>query len=81
MKTIALPKDLHRELVNLKLELGNKNTAELIEKLIVEYKKRQFQEFSREVRKRMKEKGISFEELLKRSKKIREEIADEWWPD
>lgn len=36
-----------------------------------------FLEYSREFRKRLKKKGISFKEFLKRAEKIREEIAEE----
>lgn len=79
MKTVALPEDLHKELVKLKLELGNKNTAKLIEELILSYKEQKFFLASELFRKKLREKGISFSELLKRSRKIKEEIADEWF--
>jgi predicted CopG family antitoxin len=77
MKTIAIPEDLHRELVSLKLEGANKNAAELIRKLIGEYKKKRILEFSNLFRKKLAEKNISFEEFLRRSDKIREELANE----
>jgi len=44
-------------------------------------KQEKFLKASRLFRKKLKEKGISFSELLKRSRKIREEIADERFPD
>ncbi len=81
MKTIAIPEDLHKELINLKLELNDKNAAELIRKLVLSYKEKRFLEASNLFRKRLGEKNISFEDLLKKSKKIRGDIADEWWSD
>ena len=81
MKTIAIPEDLHRELISLKLKEGNKNAAELIAKLISEYKKKKLDDFSSEIRERMQEKGLTLQELLRRSRKIREEIANERFSD
>jgi len=77
MKTIAIPEDLHRELVSLKLEGSNKNAAELIRILIMAYKKQRFLEASNIFKKKLSEKNISFEEFLRRSDKIRGELANE----
>lgn len=79
MKTIALPEDLHRELMELRLRKRNKNTAELIKELLYDYRERKFLEASALFRENLGEKNISFAELLKKSRKIREEIADEWF--
>ncbi len=79
MKTIAVTEENHRELVNLKLQEGDKQVNNLISRLISEHKQRKFLEAGELFRKVLKEKGISFKELLKRSRKIREEIADEWF--
>lgn len=76
MKTIALPEDLHRELLKLKIYNRNKNVAELIRKLVYEYRQKQFLEFSNLFRQRLKEKGMSFKEFLKKSEKIREELSN-----
>lgn len=81
MKTIGIPEDLHKELVNLKLEQRDKNIAELLRKLILAYREQRFLEASKLFRERLKEKKISLAQLLKESRKIREEIADEWWED
>ncbi|MBI3622474.1 hypothetical protein HY212_00135 [Candidatus Pacearchaeota archaeon] len=79
MKTIGIPEDLHKELIRLKLEGGNRNVAEIIKKLIYEYKKRQFLEFSDLFRESLAKNKKSFDTILKQSRKIREEIADEWF--
>ena len=81
MKTIAIPEDLHKELVTIRLEEGNKNAAELIRKLLIEYKRRKFEQASNFVIKAMKEKKLNLNELLKKSKKIREEVVNEQFPD
>ena len=79
MKTIGIPEDLHKELVELKLEENKKNAAELIEELVLEYRKQKFLKASGIFRKALKEKRLSFPALLKKSRKIRGEISDEWF--
>jgi|TARA_B100001971_G_C18069644_1_gene472385 predicted CopG family antitoxin len=81
MKTISLPEDIHRSLIELKLKEGNKTAADLIEKLIIEYQKKRLHDFSVKFKKSLKEKGMTIEEFLKESDKIREELADEWYPE
>ena len=79
MKTIAIPEDLHQKLMQLRLQKGSKNSAELIKELLYEYREKRFLEASNLFKKRLKEKNISFSELLKKSRKIRGEIANEWF--
>lgn len=79
MKTIGIPEDLHKELVELKLEEKNKNMAEIIKTLVVSYREQKFLELSQKFRSMLKKDGKSFSEFLKESRKIKEEIADEWF--
>ncbi len=79
--TIAIPLELRNKLVSLKMQEKYKNIAELIEMLYIEYRKQKFREASDLFRKKLNESGMTFDELLKKSRKIREEIADEWYPD
>ena len=81
MKTIALPEDVHKDLVNLKLEEGEKNTAEIIKRLVIEFKRKRFEEASKLFRIKLRDSGIDFAELLKRSRKMKEVITNEWYPD
>jgi predicted CopG family antitoxin len=81
VKTISIPEDLHKELIRLKLDYGDKNVADMIRKLIVFYKQQRFLEHSKKFREAIKKQGISFEEFLKRAEKIREGVADELFPD
>lgn len=81
MKTIAIPDELHKELMQLRIQKGDKNTAELIKKLILAYKEKKFLESSQKFRQMLKKKGKSFDEFLKDARKVKEEVADEWFPD
>ncbi len=64
-------------MMKLKLQRENKQITDIVTNSISEHKQKKFVEASRLFRKRMDEKGISLKELLKTSRKIREEIADE----
>ena len=76
MKSIAIPEDLHKEIMLLRLQKGNKNIAELIKELLYSYRQKQFLEASHLFKEELKKKNISFEKFLKDSDKIREELAD-----
>ena len=77
VKTISIPEDLHKELVKLKLDYGNKNIAEMIKKLILFYKEQKFLENSRKFREMLRKENKSFDDFLKELREIREEVADE----
>ncbi len=79
MKSVGISERVHRELMNLKINYGYKKTDALLEEMICEFKKEKLLEASRDIRKKMSERKISFKELMKKSKKIREEIYDEWF--
>ena len=81
MKTIGIPEDLHKELIKLKLDYGDKNVADMIKKLIICYKSQKLMEHSKRFKKILKKEGISFEEFLKKSEKAREEVSDELFPN
>ena len=52
MKTISLPEELHKKILELKIQEETKTSAELIEKLYMEYRKKKLQELSDLFRKR-----------------------------
>lgn len=81
VKTICIPEELHKELVMLKLNQGDKNISERIKELIIAYKELEFLKSSIKFREMLNKKGISFEKFLKDAEKIREEVADELFPD
>ncbi len=81
MKTIALPEDLHKELMKIKLDNGSKNVSEIIKALVAEHQKQKFLEASKMFRKMLKDSGESFDEFLKEARKVKEEVVNEQFPD
>ena len=77
MKTVAISEETHKDLVNLKLAERTGSTDELIHKLIIEYRKQKLEKASQMFRDAMKEKGLTLQDILKDTKKIRKEIYDE----
>ncbi len=77
MKTICIPEDLHKELINLKLDNGERNVAKILRKIMIEYKKKRLNQAGEMFRKSLDEKGITFDEFLESTKEIKEEVADE----
>jgi len=62
---VAISPELAKELKLLKMEEGLASIDEVIEKMLIEYKKRRFLEASEKFRERMKEKGLKLEDLTK----------------
>jgi len=79
MKTISISEELHKEIIDLKLEEKKRNAEELLEELVLEHKKMKFLEASTTFRKVLDAKKLSFPNLLIKSRKLREEISDEWF--
>ena len=75
--TIAIPLELRNKLFTLKMQEKSKNIAELIEMLYIEYRKQKFNKAREMFKEALDKSGMSFEEFLKSSRKIREEIVDE----
>ena len=65
MTTVAISPELAKELKLLKMEEGFASIEEVIEKMLVEYKKRRFLEASEKFRERMRGKGLKIEDLTK----------------
>ena len=63
--TVAISPELAKELKLLKMEEGFASIEEVIEKMLVEYKKRRFLEASEKFRERMRGKGLKIEDLTK----------------
>jgi hypothetical protein len=49
---------------------------ELLRELIIEAKKRYIDEFSKDLRKKLKEKGLTIDDILKSGRDIRKEILE-----
>ncbi|MEX0567611.1 MAG: hypothetical protein Q6363_000425 [Candidatus Njordarchaeota archaeon] len=61
--TIAVSEQVKLKLLELKLEEKARSIDELLRRMIIVYRKHKFLEASKRVRKRMKELGVSLEEL------------------
>lgn len=81
MKTIAISDELHNEIISMKIKEKAKTAEELLKKSLIAYRKQKLHEASEMFRNALAEKGITIEDFLKSSIKIREEIANEWYPD
>ncbi len=75
--TISIKKTTKKELKRLKEIYETKSMDELLRILIVQEKKRRIDEFSDEFRRRIKEKNLTLEDIIKSGEKIREEILKE----
>ena len=64
MTTIAISRDLRIKLKELKISENAKSLDELLRRMLIVYKKYRFLEASIKIRKRMRELGISLEELV-----------------
>ena len=62
--TVAIPPEVAKELKLIKVEGNYKSLGEVIEKMLVEYKKRRFLEASEKFRARMKKKGLKPADLI-----------------
>ncbi len=80
-KSVIVSEKVHNELMKLKMQEKIKNFDSLINNLIIEYKKQKLNDISKKFKESLDKRGITFDELLKKSRKIREEISDEWYPD
>ena len=72
--TISIKKATKKELNRLKEIYESKSMDDLLRILIVQEKKRRIDEFSDEFRRRLKEKDLTLEDIIKSGEKIREEI-------
>lgn len=78
MKTLALSDETHRQLMEMKLQMGYKSVDELERDMISEFRKKRLDEASEWFRRGLKESGLTFRQFLKRSEKIRKELANEY---
>jgi len=81
MKTIALPEDLHKELLRLKLDHGSKNVSDILRKMLNAYRRQRFLQASKMFNEMLRKSGKSFKQFLKDADKIKEEVVNEQFPD
>ena len=75
--TISIKEKTKKELKKLQERFDSKSIDELIKKLIVQAKKKHINEFSKDFKTRLNQKGLTLEDIIKSGGKIREEILKE----
>ncbi len=75
--TISIKNNTKKELKKLQEMYEAKSMDELIKKLIVQAKKQYVTEFTKDLKTRLGEKGLTLEDLFKSGEKLREEILKE----
>ncbi len=75
--TISIKERTKKELKKLLEMYDAKSMDELIKTLIVQAKKDYINRFSKDFKKRLEEKGLTLEEIIKSGEEIREDILRE----
>jgi predicted CopG family antitoxin len=75
--TISIKKNTKSELKKLKQQFEAKSMDELVRKMIFYTKKKVIDDFSRDFKTRLKEKGLTLEDIHKSGENIRKEILKE----
>lgn len=72
--TISVSEEAKKELARLKIELGYPSMDSLIKDAIVEMRNRKFEDASKLFREKLKEKGLTIEDIQRESALIRREV-------
>ena len=75
--TISIKEKTKKELKKLQQMYDVKSMDELLKKLIVQAKKNYINRFSKDFQRRLKERGLTLEEIIKSGEEIRNEILKE----
>lgn len=78
MKTLAISEGIHRQLMQLKVQMGYSSVDALEEDLISVFRKKKLHEASERFRKGMDARGLTLDKLLRESRKVRKELADQY---
>lgn len=77
--TISVSEEVKKELAKLKIELGYPSMDSLIKDAILEMRNRKFEDASKLFREKLKEKGLTIEDVQRESATIRREVYREWF--
>ena len=75
--TISIKEDTKQELKKLKARYNAKSMDDLIKKLIIEVKKQFIDDFSKDFKRRLEERGMTLEDIIESGLEIRKEILKE----
>ena len=76
--TISIKKETKKELKKLQERYKVKSMDDLINKLIIETKKKFVDDFSKDFKQRLEEKGMTLNDIMESGEEIRKEIWKEW---
>jgi len=77
--TISVSEEVKKELAKLKIELGYPSMDSLIKDAIVEMRNRRFEDASKLFKEKLKEKGLTIEDVQREGTRIRREVYREWF--
>lgn len=75
--TISVSEETKKKLDRLKVDLGSKSMDELLREMVTEVRNRRLEESSEAFRKRLKEKGLTIEEIQEKGREVRRELHSE----
>ena len=81
MSTVTVSPSLRKKLAELKLELGYKSIDQLLTTMVADFTQSRLSSASAEFRRRLADKGVTVEALIRENKRIRREVYREWIAD
>jgi len=79
VSTITVSEEVRRKLMGMKLELGYRSVEELLKAMIADFEEKQLEKASESFRKKLKERNLTLEGIMRENEKIRREIYKEWF--
>ncbi|HYB93094.1 MAG TPA: hypothetical protein VED00_03015 [archaeon] len=74
-----MSEEVRRKLMGMKLELGYSSVEELLKAMIANFEEKQLEKTSESFRKKLKERNLTLEGIMRENEKIRKEIYKEWF--
>lgn len=71
--------ELRRKLAELKLSMGYRSVEQLLNVMVAEFEGKRLRNASQLFRRRLREKGLTIESLVRENERTRREIFKEWF--
>ncbi len=72
--TISVSEETKKKVEKLKADFGIESMDELLDEMATEMRNNMFEESSEEFRKRLKEKGLTIEDIQEKGREVRREL-------
>ena len=79
VSTITVSEEVRRKLMGMKLELGYPSVEKLLKAMITDFEEKQLEKASESFWKKLKERNLTLEGIMRENEKIRREIYTEWF--